>query len=98
MLGLVKRAGRAPGAAKPADSRSEQPAGREKRGERHACSCPEGKHKSSELQCSAMLVPSAPTASRAVSQIFTYVIVPLSSIVAKETQILLLTCGELLMY
>lgn len=48
------------------------------------------------LTCNAMLVPSAPTASQAVSQIFMYVIVPLSSIVAKETQILLLTCGELL--
>lgn len=72
--------------------------GGRKEGERLACSCPEGKHKSSELQCNAMLAPSAPTASRAMSQIFTYVIVPLSSIVAKETQILLLTCGELLMY
>lgn len=48
------------------------------------------------LTCNAMPVPSAPTASQAMSQIFMYVIVPLSSIVAKETQILLLTCGELL--
>lgn len=48
------------------------------------------------LTCSAMLAPSAPTASQATSQIFMYVIVPLSSVVAKETQILLLTCGELL--
>lgn len=49
------------------------------------------------LTCNTMLVPLAPTASQAVSQIFTYVIVPQSSIVAKETQILFLTCGELLM-
>lgn len=50
------------------------------------------------LTCSTVLVPLAPTASQAMSQIFAYVIVPLSSIVAKETQILLLTCGELLMH
>lgn len=50
------------------------------------------------LTCNTMLVPLAPTASQAMSQIFIYVIVPLSSIVAKETQILLLTCGELLIY
>lgn len=35
---------------------------------------------------------------QAMSQIFMYVIVPVSSVVAKETQILLLTRGELLMY
>lgn len=35
---------------------------------------------------------------QATSQIFMYVIVPVSSVVAKETQILLLTRGELLMY
>lgn len=36
--------------------------------------------------------------SQVLSRIFMYVIVPLSSVVAKETQILLLTRGELLVY
>lgn len=48
------------------------------------------------LTCNTVLVPLAPPASQAMAQIFACVLVPLSSIVAKEMQILLLTCGEVL--